>query len=485
MNRRIVNAIALSLSVVVLILVLAFFRGTGHVVALHPTGSVTPPNVILISVDTLRLDHLGCYGYGRDTSPFIDRLASEGVLFENHISSTSWTLPAHAALFTSLSDSVHGCTDADRVLQDKHITLAERFADAGYETAGFFSGPYLHPAFGLGQGFDLYQNCTSYRQVIDARPPSDWVEGDDMARMAQADITSPTVYQAVSSWLAGHGESKFFMFIHLFDVHQDFTPPPPYDTMFDPDYDGSFTGKDFFYNKLVNADMPERDLEHLLALYDGEIAWTDYHIKKIVEELDRRGLLASSIIALTSDHGTEFFEHGWKGHRMTLYDEVVRIPLVIRYPARLAGGVRVAEQTRSIDVGPTLLELAGLRAPEDVMGHSLLAAASGDELAFDNLALTELFSVGRNMRSVRTIQWKFIHDRVNDDGYYFDLIDDPRELRAVRNFSPSIKREISTSFARALATLSAFSARLEATAEGSDIPPEVLAQLKSLGYVGD
>ena len=125
-------------------------------------GDSTYPNILLISVDALRPDHLGCYGYGRATSPNIDKLAGEGALFENAISSTSWTLPAHAALFTGLADSVHGCTDTDRRLAENRHTLAERLKEAGYATVGFFSGPYLHSVFGVGQGFEEYVDCTSY-----------------------------------------------------------------------------------------------------------------------------------------------------------------------------------------------------------------------------------------------------------------------------------------------------------------------------------
>ncbi|MFQ5491669.1 MAG: sulfatase-like hydrolase/transferase, partial [Phycisphaerae bacterium] len=195
-----------------------------------PATPVTPaappvqPNVLLISIDTLRPDHLGCYGYDRPTSPRIDRLASEGVLFENHISSTSWTLPAHAAMFTSLVDSVHGCTDTDKKLSDSMVTLAERFSSAGFDTVGFFAGPYLHPAFGLAQGFDQYEDCTSYAQTLDSTPVESWAMDPKIMQDSHQDITTPAVLEAVKSWLAGHTSGRFFMFVHLWDVHFDFIP---------------------------------------------------------------------------------------------------------------------------------------------------------------------------------------------------------------------------------------------------------------------
>jgi arylsulfatase A-like enzyme len=328
------------------------------------SGSGTPvhtgPNVLLISIDTLRADHLGVYDYHRPTSPHIDRLAAAGVVFENHISSTSWTLPAHAALFSSLPDSVHGCTDTDRVLAGEITTLAERFRNAGYETAGFFAGPYLHPAFGLGQGFQHYENCTSYARTLDQSPARAWAMDPEGMPQSHRDVTNPTVYARLTRWLDGQRTGTFFAFVHLWDVHFDFMPPPPYDTMFDPDYDGPITGENFFFDKRIRAGMAPRDLEHLVALYDGEIAWTDEFVGRIITKLEKEGLLDETVIAVTSDHGTAFFEHGLKGHRNGLWDELIRVPFVIRYPAALEGGTRVGAQTRAIDVGPTLLELAGL-----------------------------------------------------------------------------------------------------------------------------
>src|SRR5262249_43502854 len=141
------------------------------------------------------------------------------------------------------------------------------------------------------------------------------------------------------------------------DVHFDFVPPPPFDKQFDPDYRGWVDGRNFFFDDRYGPGMDPRDKAHLIALYDGEIAWTDSIVGKIREEFEKAGLLDHTVIALTSDHGTEFFEHGQKGHRMTLYDEVIKTALVVRFPSKLPAARRVPGQTRSIDVGPTLLEL--------------------------------------------------------------------------------------------------------------------------------
>lgn len=443
------------------------------------------PNVLLISVDTLRADHVGAYGYARRTSPHIDRLAAEGVLFENHISSTSWTLPAHAALFTSLPDSVHGCTDTDRPLAAGITTLAERFAAAGYDTAGFFAGPYLHPAFGLGRGFDHYENCTSYAAALDDAPAGRWAMDVEVMRRSHRDITNPNVLAGFTRWLHQPRRGKFFVFLHLWDVHFDFIPPPPYDTMFDPGYEGSVTGEDFFFDTSINPDMPARDLEHLIALYDGEIAWTDEHVGRIIAELEAVGQLDDTVIAVTSDHGTAFFEHGQKGHRNSLFDELIRVPLVIRYPPVLTGGTRVAPQTRAIDVGPTLLELAGLPAPSTlpggIMGRSLVELATSGNLDFDNTAVSELFSVGHRERTVRTLQWKLYDLMTQRRRLWTNLIEDPAERRLRDAGSGDSPR---TRYLEIVAELSRRRRELTAGRGPAALPDDVRRQLEALGYVG-
>jgi arylsulfatase A-like enzyme len=440
------------------------------------------PNVLLVSIDTLRPDHLHCYGYHRDTSPVIDRLAAEGVLFENHISSTSWTLPAHAALFTGLSDSVHGCTETDRTLAAGHTTVAERFAAAGYVTAGFFSGPYLHPAFGLAQGFDSYVNCTSYASALDDSPNSDWAMDFGVMRASHRDITNPALTSAVTAWLATARE-PFFVFVHMWDPHFDFIPPAPYDTMFDPDYQGQLSGEDFFFNPKVNRHMEARDLHHLIALYDGEIRWTDEHLGQIVNELERGNLLDRTVVVVTGDHGTEFFEHGGKGHRMTLFDEVIRIPLVVRYPPHLSAGRRVRAQTRMIDVAPTLLELTNMESTGLGAGRGLLPLAVGGDEVHPLLAISELDSVGHRLLSARTMEWKVLEDLRRGSLQYFELGQDPAELEPLASWENPRAGSIRTTYDEARASLRERAAETVDAAPTAHIPPEVREQLKGLGYL--
>ncbi len=446
------------------------------------------PNIVLISVDSLRPDHLGCYGYARQTSPRMDQLAAEGAVFENAISSTSWTLPAHCALFTGLADSVHGCQEMNQRLADDRLTLATRLQAIGYTTAGFFSGPALHPVFGLSQGFERYVDCTSFAalslKVLDAGQSLD---GGVVEAASSADITNPRVYENVRTWLQENPRRPFFLFIHLWDVHFDYIPLPPYDRMFDPDYTGTVTGENYAIDPAFNASLPKRDLEHIVALYDGEIAWTDEHVGKILDELDTRGLRDNTIVMLVADHGEEFFEHGGKTHRQTLYDEVLRIPLLVRLPGRIAAGQRFRQQVRIIDLLPTLLELAGAPPPTDVMGWSLAGSLRGrgpdtrdDQSA---LAVSELFSAGRALRSYRRLDRKLIRDERTKGVQLYDLSADPAERSPVTGNESPLARLLAGDEQRGLAWLAEFCKAFPREATAPTLPENVRKQLESLGYL--
>jgi arylsulfatase A-like enzyme len=234
--------------------------------------------------------------------------------------------------------------------------------------------------------------------------------------------------------------------------------------------------------------MDKRDLDHVIALYDGEIAWTDMFIGKIRDALEKAGVLENTVIVVTSDHGTEFFEHGDKGHRKTLYDEVIRTPLIVRYPARLPQHARVSEQSRIIDVGPTLLDLARLTVPNNVLGESLVPAIEKPGTVRHRRAMSELMSVGRNMRSVRTAQWKFVDDMGRDTFYYFDLKNDPHEEHRLTDATSDACKKLQAIYLEETSNIESFVAShkdvcVDTNAQ-SQPPKEVTEHLRGLGYVG-
>ncbi len=441
------------------------------------------PNIVFISIDSLRADHLGCYGYPKPTSPTIDALAAQGARFEWAISTTSWTLPSHAAMFTGLYDSAHGLVDNALALAAEHRTLAEVLADHGYRTGGFFGGPYLHPVFGLGQGFETYESCMA---ELDTKATEASVR--DQSRLkhnaSHSDVTSPRTLAAATRWLDSLDRARpFFLFLHLWDVHYDFLPPKELVELFDPGYTGTLTGENFMDNPAVRAGMDPRDLMHLLALYDGEIRFVDNHLSQLVTVLKERGEWDNTLFVITADHGEEFFEHGQKGHQKSLFDEVVHVPLVLSWPARIRTGVRVSDPVRIIDLMPTLLTAAGVARRPKMQGRDLWPLIIGESLPFEP-ALCELLVDKREYRAVRTGGFKVIQTHPSKALAGFDLASDPKETIAKQILAPDPRvvsggRVLQVETERAREWLRG----LGAGPEEIEIDPAMLEKLQSLGYV--
>lgn len=437
------------------------------------------PDVLLVSIDSLRADHLGCYGYLRDTSPRLDQLADEGVRFDTVVSTTSWTLPAHAALFTGLFDPAHGTTDVDRRLADGYDTLAERFRAAGWITAGFYAGPLLHPTFGLNQGFNSWISCMS-------TPASTLDDHSDLETLfeantsSHADVTGPRTLEAVQSFLEAGHDGALFLFVHLWDPHYDYIPPAPYDRFFDPDYTGSLDVRAYPFNDSVHAEMDRRDLGHVIALYDGEIRFTDTTLAKLLELLDQARPERPRLTIVTADHGEEFFEHGGKGHQQTLFEESIRVPLLLHWPGKLPAGRVVSGPASLVDVAPTVLSLVGIDTPARFQGIDLTSAIRGQ--AVPSRGLHQLLEVGgRRIEALRTKH----HKLMLADGLvaHVNLETDPRELDLRPGPPPD-----DSSLAPLLEAILADSRSLR-TAFGGDnaearrIDPALAERLRALGYV--
>lgn len=448
----------------------------GIVIAVGCAGEQSRPDIILVSIDSLRADHLGSYGYHRETSPFIDRLASEGVRFDNAISTTSWTLPSHAALFSGLYDSTHGLTSDDQRLAQGVQTIAELLRENGYHTAGFFGGPFLHPTFGLDQGFEVYRNCMS--STSGPLSGQDLRQGLELDRVpSHADVTSPRTLEEVTSWAEGGGNRPFFLFLHLWDVHYDYIPPREYVELFDPEYEGVLTGEGFSTNPAISPRMSPRDLEHLIALYDGEIRFTDDHLRLIFEVLGNRGLLDNTLTVITADHGEEFFEHGGKGHRRTLFEEMIRVPLIVHWPGHVRSGSVIESQVRLIDVMPTLAAAAGLEPATVIQGRDLSPFLQGSSLSPVH-SLSELFVEGDSLRALRTENRKLLQRDETVPGWLYELDADPGEMR------PVVTDEVAGPVQAELARAVKLRARLGL--DGSDpvdLEDDLRERLEALGYL--
>jgi arylsulfatase A-like enzyme len=325
-------------------------------------------NVVLVSLDTLRADHLGCYGYGRSTSPAIDRLAAEGIRLENHIATAPSTLPSHASIFTSLYPSAHKAEFSTRTaLSDDILTVTEVLKDEGYTTAAFTGGGQLDQSYRLDQGFDVYDD-----------------QGGGIARVVDRSV----------KWLRKNRGERFFLFVHTYETHNPYDPPPPYDSRFFPEYDGDL-GREITVKTLksINSgemEIDDSDLQHIVAMYDGEIAFADTQVERLFRVLKKLDLWDDTLIILTSDHGEEFNEHVWVGwHSHTLYDELLQVPLIIRIPDGSFKGEVFDRTTRGVDVFPTLVNILGMEIPGGIQGVSLLPLWKGEGAGIDLPALSE------------------------------------------------------------------------------------------------
>lgn len=433
------------------------------------------PDIILVSIDSLRADNLGCYGYPRKTSPFVDQLASEGVRFENAISTTSWTLPSHAALFSGLYDSTHGLVTDDQRLAESVLTIAEVLRNGGYHTAGFFGGPFLHPTFGLDQGFDVYRSCMAGTGSELGQDVRQDLELDRVP--SHADITSPRTLAEVTRWAESGVERPYFLFLHLWDVHYDYIPPQDYVELFDPDYEGDLTGESLASNPAISQQMDRRDLEHLIALYDGEIRFTDDHLRLIFEALDSRGLMDDTLTVITADHGEEFFEHGGKGHRRTLFDEMIRVPLIAHWPGQLSSGTVVEDQVRLIDIMPTLAAAAGLAGDLKTQGRDLNPLFRGAELPAVT-ALSELTVDGNSLRALRTEKQKLLQRDDVVPGWLYQLHDDRREMRPILTDEVGGPMQAELAKAQELRSLLGLDSSDEV-----DLDEDLRQRLEALGYL--
>jgi arylsulfatase A-like enzyme len=442
----------------------------------HPRSR---PDVLVVSIDSLRADHLGCYGAERDTSPTIDLLAEQGVRFETVVSTTSWTLPAHAALFTGLYDPAHGTTDVHLRLSDGYVTLAERFRTAGWRTVGFFGGPLLHPVFGLDQGFDAWISCMSapISEMEERYNPEALFE---INAQSHRDVTGPRTVDAVRRHLATTDDTPLFIFVHLWDPHYDYIPPEPYDRLFDPDYDGSISAHDYIHNPAINQDMAPNDLEHIIALYDGEIRFTDDILGRILDVVDRARGGHDRLTIITADHGEEFFEHGGKGHQATLYEESIRVPLIFHWPGRLPAARLVGDPVSLIDVAPTVASLVDLPRDEEFQGIDLspmIYGAPGSDRALNGL----LAVGGRRLDSMRTVSSKML--RSNGVVAHLDLVEDPGELD-LRRGPPEDRPDLPQVLDRLLESSRRIRLRHGGGSEATrPMDPELIERLRALGYL--
>jgi len=427
-----------------------------------------PWNVVLVSIDTLRADRLSVYGYARPTSPFLERLADEGIVFERFYYNGGGTLPSHLTMLTSLHPATHGIGPrTPRRLEDARVTMAEAFRQSGHATAAFVGGGWLSARFGFDQGFDLFDES-----------------GHGFAE------SLPRAFD----WLALQRNRGFFLFLHTYDVHSAWTRLP-YDCPGDSELrfvsaePAGFTGcrgeecaSRFLagVNERIRSgasalasELSAEEVRFVSDLYDGCISYADEQLERLYGQLAALGLLDRTLLIVTSDHGEEFGEHGYFLHDQGGYEELARIPLVMRLPAGRDGGRRVQGLAAMADVLPSVLELAGLPALEQAQGHSLVPAIAQGKT---QRAALHMYSVLRTDR----------HKYFSDERLLFDLEADPVERDDLWAQDSDLVRRFEREVRGLIRVDSEASGRFREQArpgEEPELTPEMLQKLRSLGYL--
>lgn len=427
-----------------------------------------PPNLLLISLDTTRRDHTSVYGYERETTPNLEELAAEGVRFALAYAPSSTTGPSHATLFTSLHPITHRVVKNGRVLTPPHETLAERLREHGWVTAGMVSSYVLDARFGYAQGFEVWDD--------DFEPATATVRNEQWegAPVEVFDRRADATTARAVAWLDGPRDAQrpFFLFVHYFDPHAPWVPPGEIARSFPP------------------ADGPGGGLPALRARYDAEIAFTDQQLGVLLDALDERGLAGNTIVSVTADHGEGLMQHGLLLHGAQIYEEQVRVPLVLRWPDRLPAGSVIEGSVSLIDLAPTLLELAGVEHAEDepMNGQSLVPVLEGRE-PVDPTEPIFLFRqhyergfdsgvpVAGEQYGVRLGDWKLILGPEEGTRQLFDVARDPRERRDLAAEQPERAAELE----ERIAAWRAQHTRVEAAPDA--ISQEDLERLRALGYV--
>ena len=422
--------------------------------AVHPA----PQNLLLISIDTLRADHLGLYGYTRDTSPILDRLGRNGITFTRAVSQAPNTPPSQMSLLTSLYYSVHGFTGNDDRLPEWRVTLAEMLRDQGFATWGFVDGGYLRASFGFGQGFDHFE--------------------DQRRGIAQ-------IVQRVQRWLDRPLPPRFFLFVHCYDVHSPYAPPPPFNSLFEETpYRGHFIPTNKTLRQVAHEGMPltDDDLRHVVALYDGEIRNTDGQIGRLLDTLARRGVLDSTLVVVVSDHGEEFKEHGSMLHWQTWFAPNLHVPMIFSMPG--ASARRIDTPVELIDVVPTVLDLLGLPAHPQAMGRSLVPLMEGRDEPAMRTAYGEPYDLRVPTRTIVSDRYELHYDVRTGRSQLFDQRTDPWGLHDIAGGKPDMVASLLQAYQerqRAIAV-----ARAQAGGPPTERAPmddQTQKQLRALGYL--
>ena len=465
----------LIISLIILLVVIAAAIGTYKI--FRP---VKPRcNVILILLDTVRADRLGCYGNELGLTPNIDKFAETAICFDNAFSQAPWTLPSVASLYTSQYPIQHGAGgryDAVTALHENSLTIADIFQKANAATHAIINVLCITDKFNMTTGY----------ATVDVNAP---IVNTKNRR------AGPTT-KAALEWLEQNKDDPFFLFVHYFDAHLVYDPPQPFRKQFAHPQDKynrntifGNTNEDLFELRTSNyLKLSNEKVERLEKLYNGEIAYLDSELGNLFKGISRLGLDSDTVIVITADHGEEFHDHGGFEHGHSLYDELLHVPLLIGVPEKLIvaedkqktlkPGSHIDTTVRLIDIAPTLCELAGIDPPPQVLGQTLTGFFTGQSES-DRPVLSNANVKGPDMFAWRKNNLKIIHQKKTDKLELYDIKVDPKEQQDLSTKQPKLLDKMLTDM-RAVIDIAS-----ERAAQGKEpkLTPQEKEKLRSLGYL--
>jgi arylsulfatase A-like enzyme len=424
-----------------------------------------PRSVVLVVVDTLRADHLGVYGYERPTSPALDRRAAGAAVFERAWSTSPWTLPSFGSLYTGQLPSRHaagllrpgGGERSFAYLDESAASIGEILAERGFATAAVVNNPFLHPAFGLGRGFETW----------------DYV----FVNYAEYPRASRIVHWGLR-WLDARDERPFLLVLHIFDPHLSYDPPPQVRGRFTSGYAGRLalplTG--FGERNATWKPRARADRRFVVGAYDEELLFVDRQIGRLFDELELRGLLEETLVVLTSDHGEELFDHDGFEHGHTMYQELLRVPLLFWGPGVRPG--RIETPVSLVDVLPTLLDALGIEPVPGLAGRSLWSLLRGGSEPAERALLAEGTLHGPDRKALVRWPWKLIVT-AGQPARLYDLARDAGEQRDLARQEP----ERLAALLEELETRTRAASRGRAAPSPAQLDEATRAQLSELGYL--
>ena len=467
------------------------------------------PNILLLVLDAGRVDHLSCYGYEKQTTPFMDQVASEGVLFENAISPAVWTVPSHASLFTGMYLSGHGLRGRQLRLRDDIPTLAGFLGSHGYQTAAITANSLISHATGLARGFTDLIDATVmvqgeslagwqkrvnslYQRAYYGRRPSQGSWYDSGAWRLNREMK-----RWLGKWQKLDGKRPFFIFANYMEPHLKYFPPRAFREKFlTPAQRKRWKQVNQNAWKYMSGDvtMTDSDFEILTALYDAEMAYVDMRIGQMIDFLRQRKILDETMVIITSDHGENLGDHQMMDHQYCVYDTLAHVPLLVRYPAAFAAGVRESALVQSVDIFATVARLLGQEDNprlQQLQGRSLLAGdieRNGRQFAITEYLAPQLHSFkresvdanarfDRQLRAIRSHTHKYIWASDRDDELY-DLQNDPDETNNIIQAEPEIGRQMAQQLQDWL-----HEHTYTSDADAEEVDDAVVDRLEALGYI--